>query len=227
MKKIYLFLIITVFFSRQMSSQNIHFYAGLSFSYMSISYIDIPEFYDSFPIANPNIGILFESKISKQLSLMPGIFVNKQGIKMVSEAVSGAYTESKYKISYIEMPLLLSYKFKRTSKNAMYMSLSAGPFYSYGYYGLFSMKDGAVYDEENIFVGSDDLYRSNFGATVMFNAGNENHQLSAYISPGLRNIGMTEGIFENAGTLCAGLSYVFILNLNPKQNKFLLKKILY
>ncbi|MFP4489631.1 MAG: porin family protein [Bacteroidales bacterium] len=227
MKRIILILTISILTGKSLLSQHIYLAAGLSASQVSLSYADVPEFYDTFPILAPNIGVYYESEINKRWSLMPGITVNKQGRKMVSEPTSGYYVENKYIISYIETPLLLSYKLKRKNRRDMHMHISAGPFASYGYYGKFISTNGAFYEEENIFVGSDDLYRYNYGALLMFTGGYDNHRLSVYISPGLRDISQEEGIFNSFRTLNAGISYNFILHTDPQKSIFVLKKILY
>ncbi|MFO7756449.1 MAG: porin family protein [Bacteroidales bacterium] len=227
MRRILFITAICLLTGNVLSSQHIYLTAGLSASQVSLSYADVPEFYDTFPVLAPNIGVYYESEINSRWSLRPGITVNKQGRKMMSEPTSGYYVENKYLISYIEAPLLFTYKLKRKSRRDMHMHISAGPFYSYGYFGKFISTNGAFYEEENIFVGSDDLYRYNYGALFMFTGGFDNHRLSVYISPGLRDISQEEGIFNSFRTLRAGLSYNFILHTNPKNSIFVLKKILY
>lgn len=227
MKKVFLAVFFTVFSSSLLFGQNVYLVGGLSGSIVSFSYADVPDFYDEFPVLAPNVGVFYEAGINRTWSLKPGIFANKQGVKLVSEPTSGYYVENKYIISYVEAPLLLCYKFRRSSKRDLHMSVSAGPFFSYGYYGKFITSNAAIYEEENIFVGSDDLFRSNYGATIMFTTGYDNHRLSAYISPGLRNIAMSGGIFTKFRTMSAGISYNFILNTNPKKSGFVLKKMFY
>lgn len=227
MRRIVFILTISILTGKPLLSQHIYLEAGLSASQVSLSYTDVPEFYDTFPVLAPNIGVYYESEISSRWSLRPGITVNKQGRKMVSEPTSGYYVENRYLISYIEAPLLFTFKLKRKSRRDMHMHISAGPFYSYGYFGKFISTNGAFYEEENIFVGSDDLYRYNYGALFMFTGGFDNHRLSFYISPGLRDISQEEGIFNSFRSLRAGVSYNFILHTDPKKSIFVLKKILY
>jgi hypothetical protein len=227
MRRIVFIMAISLFTGNILSSQHIYLTAGLSASQVSLSYVDIPEFYDTFPVLAPKIGVYYESEINNRWSLRPGVTADRQGRKMVSEPTSGYYVENKYIISYIEAPLLLTYKLKRKSRRDMHMHISAGPFFSYGYFGKLISTNGAFYEEENIFVGSDDLYRYNYGALFMFTGGFDNHRLSVYISPGLRDISQDDGIFNSFRTLSAGISYNFILHTDPKKSIFVLKKILY
>ncbi len=227
MKRTLIICVFNILTFNYIYSQNIYLSAGLSGSKVNLTYSDVPEFYDSFPILSPDLGICYEAPLSKTWSLLPGLYVNKQGIKMVSEPANGYYVDNKYIINYIEIPLLLAYNFRRKDKRDMFMSISAGPFFSYGYYGKFISSNSSFYEEENIFVGSDDLYRSNYGATVKYTAGFENHRLSAYFSAGMRNLGQEEGIFKTFRTMSFGIHYNFILATNTKKSGFVLKKMFY
>jgi hypothetical protein len=226
MKKILLTLTLVFLFSIITKSQFVHFVGGLSFSYMSIDFADFEEYYSSSPVMAPNLGIMYEQMLLGNFSVMPGILINKQGKKLSSEAVSGYFIQSKYLISYIEVPLIFTYYLDRARRTDPYFGFSFGPSYSYGYYGLYNEDDGGIYDEENLFVGSNDLYRSNFSAIAMFTAGTENHRFSVYVSPGIRKINQPESeLFNTVRTLSAGITYHLVMDINPKKSRFLLNKL--
>src|SRR6056297_3212805 len=100
MRRIVFFMTLSLLTGNVLLSQHIYLSAGLSASQVSLSYVDVPEFYDTFPVLGPDIGVYYESEINNRWSLRPGITVNKQGRKMVSEPTSGYYVENKYLISY-------------------------------------------------------------------------------------------------------------------------------
>ena len=160
-----------------------------------------------------HLGVMLEIPIGhKGFYFQPALDYNSKG-RQYSKTydTSGAdkdtiYLQTNLKLSYIEMPLFITYKLPLSSNHKNFFFLSAGPYFSFFYNGSFNTQsrtanfnpnpgpnDTIKYhfnsDNANLSVGNSTGKYKTFDIGVNARAGFElgNVMLSAYFSQGLTN----------------------------------------
>ncbi len=129
-------------------------------------------------IIGPVLGITYEMNIADIISIQPELLYSQSGGSN-TYTLLGATVKSKYKINYLELPVLAKLKFGNANKEGVGFHIAAGPWIGYALNGHYNSKATAnetvVYeiDRDYTFDNEDDAKRLNYGmigaAGISFN----------------------------------------------------------
>lgn len=197
----FILTISVLFFCSVASAQNLYISTGTYFSDMhtvamndhisdplsSTGPIQSPEKFKETTFYIDFINILFEKNLDKHLSLKTGFYIHSN---------KGTWTEifydmsihgnwswrehifiSKFSLTEIDFPLLLSYNINKGEKKFGVKNLNIGPYFGYCFKGT----------DEATSSFPDYLYRFDYGCNISAGFGSENWQISVYLLKGIRN----------------------------------------
>jgi hypothetical protein len=205
-------------------AQNITFSAGLNVSSINIKYYDLQYNTDNFPILFPDLMIGYEHRINKSFSLNPGIWLSRQGKRVVMDIGSGFYYEEKFTISYFDIPLLITYHANPRNFGGYNFTIGAGPYLGYGFKGLVTSDNTAFISEESLFLGEADIKRSDLGYLLVASIGYSDNQIGLFVSGGLKNLAVTGGPYTKFKRISAGVNYIRIVDFSPNARRLYKKR---
>lgn len=168
-------LFITIFFSKPLFSTDLSLYGGVSISKIRFSNVDETKFLsvNTKMKTGVGIGIQIGIPITEKISIVPGAELVSKGTRLNFTDVEEDYFKwenVKYKIAYLEIPVLFRYKFETGEKSRIF--LSGGPYMGIALGASFHHKYADEY-------GSSEF---NIGVSV----GNDSYAVFRRLDAGLR-----------------------------------------
>ena len=114
------------------------------------------------------LGIAYEMNVAGIFSIQPELLYSQSGGSN-SYTLLGAYTKTKYKINYLELPVLAKLKFGNKNGNGVGIHIAAGPWLGYALNGHYSSKTTlgetviSEVDRDYSFDNQDNAKRTNYG----------------------------------------------------------------
>lgn len=143
-----------------------------------------------------HVGVVADIKLHDLLYFQPGLMFSTKGAKKSESMMGLADYEISFNPSYLELPLMLSFKYSFTNDFAV--RVNAGPYAAFGLFGKYKMKTTAMgqtnEDSIDLFTkeeGEDEAMFKRFDAGLGFGGGVEFKQfyLGVNYDLGLTNIG--------------------------------------
>lgn len=127
---------------------------GLNFTNLYIDEVDDTNMLTSF-----NAGVFAEFPLTQGISIMPELNFSRKGSE-VEESVLGETYKAKFKLSYLEVPVLL--KFNVTPN----FNLHAGPYFAYLLDAKTDIENSAGENIETFNYDTDDFDKTDFGLSA-------------------------------------------------------------
>ena len=220
--KSFMVLFVFIVFSTTIFAMDIGIKGGLNLSKLKILDIDCEDYdceEDVVETRNQNgfqVGMFFTFDISKNIQLQPEVYYVKKGAKQFESYSSdwmSVNTELKWKLNYIEIPVLL--KFNMPTKGNIKPGFFAGPYFAHNLNASLWIKEtGEIYGEEYDEEAEQDIRTSiesfDYGLVAGFcidvKIGSVKLTGEARYSYGLANISKYGGIVNNR-------TFVFMLGV--------------
>lgn len=117
--------------------------AGMNMTSLGSDFKDNFDGFDQKTKIGFNIGAFVDWGITESFYIQPGLYYSNKGVKF--EAKEDSDIKMKVNLSYLELPILASYRFTLTDN--MKLHINTGPYLAYGLGGKIKFEPKEVADE--------------------------------------------------------------------------------